>query len=168
MTSISLINLRVHRDCTGFIRLVGNQLFTAHNTHNNYALMLRVFKDFRFELNNPIVHSKSMIFSSRPGDMESKDDFYYTDTNTVIIETSLNNYNTTNYQEFHFQSLPCWLRAITANRIASNGEEWAETFYRNRSGTHNNQWLFIDYVAFQSQVNSLQNATNIGKNEKIF
>jgi hypothetical protein len=79
-----------------------------------------------------------MIFSSRPGDMESKDDFYYFNTNLGVIETSFNTYNQSNYGFFHYDSLPCWLRVIVANRLAKNGEEWANYFFTNRSGTHNN------------------------------
>lgn len=37
-----------------------------------------------------------MEFSSRPGDLESKDDFYKV-SNLVVMETSLLNWNHTNY-----------------------------------------------------------------------
>lgn len=34
--------------------------------------MLRIFKSYHFQLNNPLVKAYSMSYSARPGDLESK------------------------------------------------------------------------------------------------
>ena len=44
----------------------------------SYSLMLRIFKVYEFNLNNPLIAATIVSFSSRPGDLSSKDDFYFT------------------------------------------------------------------------------------------
>jgi len=124
--------------------------------------MLRVFKDLKINLNNPLVKASHIVFSARPGDMESKDDYYFTDTNLVVMETSLNNYNTTNYDYFHYDSLPCWLRCLVATRIATNASQWAKYFFDYHSGTHNNQWVIVDYNQYANQKSNIEKAHDIG------
>lgn len=80
--------------------------------------MLRVYKEYNFDLNNPMVKHKNISFSSRPGDLESKDDFYTIDKSLIVMETSLNNYNKSNYKFLHYNSIPCWMRVHLANRLA--------------------------------------------------
>ena len=56
--------------------------------------MLKTFKIYDFELNNPLVVNNKVAFSSRPGDITSKDDFYVTYPAQVIAsETSLMCFN---------------------------------------------------------------------------
>ena len=57
--------------------------------------MLRIFKTYKFNLNNPLVKAYSLKFSSRPGDIISKDDFWATSAKLVVMETSLLDYNAT-------------------------------------------------------------------------
>lgn len=77
--------------------------------------MLRIYKIYNFKLHNPEVNVKSMSFSSRPGDLgiylqfiiqESKDDYYVMDSKIVVLESSLLNWNKTNYNYLHYSSLP--------------------------------------------------------------
>lgn len=152
---------KTQMECSTFFKLTSNDLIASHATFNNYALMLRVFKSFHIPLKNSLVKAKKMMFSSRPGDLESKDDFYMMDTDLIVVETSLNNYNVSNYDEFHYSSLPAWLRNLVANRVASSGKEWADVFFTNRSGTHNNQWLVLDYTKYDLYKNNLSAAEGI-------
>jgi hypothetical protein len=54
----------------------------AHNTHNmyifknSYSLMLRILKNVNLNFNNDLIKNRVSIFTSRPGDLNSKDDFY--------------------------------------------------------------------------------------------
>lgn len=83
-----------------------NQLIVGHSTHNIFSLMLRVYKTYNFALHDDQVRS-NLSFSSRPGDLESKDDFYMLKgSKMVVTETSLNNYNRSNYLFLHPESLP--------------------------------------------------------------
>ena len=59
--------------------------------------MLRIFKMYDFDLQNPDVHSKSMRLSSRPGHIESWDDFYTMESNLTVFETSLECWNNSLY-----------------------------------------------------------------------
>lgn len=124
--------------------------------------MLRVFKEYIINLNNPLVNSKQMILTARPGDLESKDDYYILDSNLVVMETSFNNYNTSNYGYFHYESLPCWVRVLVSNRLARNGTSWSDYFFSYRSGTHNNQWVVVDYNKYESYKSNLSASKDIG------
>ena len=125
--------------------------------------MLRVYKTYNFNLSNPIINATIVTFSSRPGDLESKDDFYFMNSNLAVLETSINTYNATMYSYLHYDSVPTWLRNQLANRIAQNGSQWAETFALYASGTHNNQWLIADYNIYNQFQNNLSspNVSNI-------
>jgi len=51
--------------------------------------MLRIYKEYNLNL---VVNGKklnNMRFTSRPGDLNSKDDYYTLDNNMVVMETSL-------------------------------------------------------------------------------
>lgn len=42
-----------------------------------------------------------------------------------------------------------FIRAMVANRLASDGLAWAKLFKKHNSGTYNNQWLVINYALFR-------------------
>lgn len=42
-----------------------------------------------------------------------------------------------------------FVRAMVANRLASDGLTWTKLFKRHNSGTYNNQWLVINYSLFR-------------------
>lgn len=142
-------------DCSAFVKLSDDNehLSVGHNTYNIYSLMLRVYKTYNFTLSNPLVKAKIQSFSSRPGDMESKDDFYVLSSNLVVVETSLNNYNPAAYAFLNYTTLPTWLRVNLANRASATASDWSLYFSKHHSGTHNNQWTIIDYNVFQDMKN---------------
>ena len=115
----------------------------AHNTFNIYSLMLRVFKTYEFRTHDTI---NTLSFSSRPGDLESKDDFVMVGDFMMVTETSLSNWNKENYKYLHTDSIPCWIRVNVASRLAKTPEEWGKYFEIFRSGTHNNQWIVTDFT----------------------
>lgn len=53
--------------------------------------MLRVMKTYHFPSRDERVGSQWFTFSSRPGDLISKDDFYVLSSGLVVMETSLAN-----------------------------------------------------------------------------
>ncbi|CAD8182994.1 unnamed protein product [Paramecium octaurelia] len=118
----------------------------AHSTFNVYQTMLRIYKSYNFKLKDKDVVNPHLSFTARPGDLESKDDFFVLwDTQMVVTETSFNNYNKENYAYFHYDSVPCWMRVNIASRLAKTPQEWTDIFGLHRSGTHNNQWVVTDY-----------------------
>lgn len=42
-----------------------------------------------------------------------------------------------------------FVRAMVANRLASDGLTWTKLFKKHNSGTYNNQWLVINYSLFR-------------------
>lgn len=136
-------------DCNTFVKLTSNDLFTTHSTFNHYSLMLRIYKVYNFAWNNPLIYHNKIQFSSRPGDLQSKDDFYIVNDWFVVTETSLMNQNPDNYKQLNANTIPTWMRVNIASRIAYNGEEWSNFFEINHSGTHNSQWLVVDYNKYR-------------------
>lgn len=95
-----------------------------------------------------------MSFTSRPGDLESKDDFYILSSNLIVFESSLTNYNNSLYSKLNPKTLPTWIRALIANRASLSSKEWSEFFSLNNSGTHNNQWCIVDYNRYWEYITS--------------
>ena len=116
-----------------------------------YSVMLRIYKTYELNFQNELVTAKTVTFSARPGDLESKDDFYATDSNLVVMETSFNTYNKSSYGYLKSETVPVWLRAQVANKLARNATEWTDIFKFKRSGTHNSQWFVVDINAYKSQ-----------------
>ena len=52
------------------------KIYFAHSTHNVYEFLLRIFKSYHFPTRDERVGSETITFSSRPGDLISKDDFF--------------------------------------------------------------------------------------------
>lgn len=126
------------------MKLVDGKLWVAHSTHNKYEFMLRIFKTYNFPTRDARVGSETITFSSRPGDLISKDDFYVLSSGLMVIESSLENLNPANWQDLSPQTVPTWLRQTIACHLAKTSDEWLDYFLRLRSGTHNNQWVIVD------------------------
>lgn len=141
------------KSCSVYVRKEGDDLIVAHSTMNYYPYMLRLFKTYNFPTRNPSVGSETITFSSRPADLNSKDDFYVLSSGLKIMETSLMNYNTDNFKELNSNSVPCWLRATVASNLARNGQEWTDYFTKYNSGTHSSQWIIIDRSQIKANTN---------------
>ncbi len=50
------------------------------------------------------------------------------------------------------ESCLCWMRALTANALATDGRSWTELFGYLHSGTYPNQWQVLDMNKFQPGV----------------
>ena len=162
--TVSQGNFLFHKECTGYVKYIpsSKELYVAHNTHNIYSMMNRIYKhyDIKLKLKSGSVLN-SVKFTSRPGDLNSKDDFYITSAQMAIIETSLEIYNKELYQHLKPNTIPKWLRVNIANRLSQNNQQWIDIFLKMNSGTHNNQWLIIDYkmIEVQSDIISLLEQT---------
>jgi hypothetical protein len=141
------------RSCSAYVRREGAGLLVAHSTMNYYQYLIRIFKTYHFPTRNPEVGSQTIAFSSRPGDFNSKDDFYVLSSGLKIVETSLMNYNKDNFAELNPRTVPCWLRATVASNLARNGEEWINYFSKYNSGTHSSQWVVIDPSQLKANTN---------------
>jgi hypothetical protein len=77
------------KNCNAYIRLIKDQLFITHGTHNRYSFLLRIYKHWSFPRSGVALQSTS--FTSRPGDLISKDDFFLLSSGLRVLETSLEN-----------------------------------------------------------------------------
>ena len=84
-------------NCNAYIKLLEGKIYVSQSTHNIYSFLLRTFKTYIFPTSNPEVGSEWMSFSSRPGDLISKDDFYVLSSGMRVVETSFNNFKEENY-----------------------------------------------------------------------
>jgi hypothetical protein len=77
-----------------------------------------------------------------------------------IIETSLEIFNLDLFKNLSPFTVPKWIRNNIANRLAKNNTDWINIFFKYNSGTHNNQWLLINYNKFEEYIlrkNPLEN-----------
>lgn len=114
-------------------------------------------------IENVPLPGRTQAFSSYPGTIFSGDDFYILSSGLVrdyfwlykrslfnywlyhlillqvTLETTIGNSNPALWKNVNpVGTVSEWLRNIVANRLATNGLEWAEIFRRNNSGT----WVF--------------------------
>eukprot|EP00729_Bicosta_minor_P008118 gene8118-30476_t len=73
--------------------------------------------------------AQTVMFSGYPGELASIDDFYLTSQQLAVMETTNSVFNCSRYR-------------------TGRGPEWHELFYRENSGTYNNQWMTLDYKLF--------------------
>ena len=86
------------------------------------------------------------------------DDFYITNQEMVIIETTNGFYNNTLYDFITpTNAVPYWIRVLVANRMSDNSPAWHDIFYRFNSGTYSNQWMTLDYKLFTPGKPLIQN-----------
>ncbi|XP_067861820.1 putative phospholipase B-like 2 [Heptranchias perlo] len=142
--------------CSALIKLLpGNKdLLVSHDTWSNYQTMLRIIKKYKLSFKSSpggdfIIPGEEQAFSSYPGALFSGDDFYILSSGLVTLETTIGNNNAQLWKfVLPIGSVMEWLRNIVANRLATNGAEWAAIFKKFNSGTYNNQWMIVNYNYF--------------------
>jgi len=131
--------------CSSLVKLSADlsDLFAGHTTWQFYFSMTRIFKTYNLPISVK-QNSQVVMFSSYPGLLSSTDDFYQTDRKMVVMETTNGVMNGSLYSAVNSSALLSWIRVILANKMASNGQEWVDTFSKFNSGTYNNQWIVVD------------------------
>jgi hypothetical protein len=138
--------------CSALVTIINGtvttgEVYAGHTTWTSYANMLRIYK--HYDLNLADTPNSRVSFSSKPGSLYSKDDFYtLPDTKMVVIETTNGIMNSSLYDLIVPESLLTWQRVIVANRLATGGEEWTLTHSYFNSGTYNNQYFVVDMKQF--------------------
>jgi len=127
----------------------GSRLFASHDTWSAFAVMLRVYKFYTLPFSRASTKSTTVAFSSYPANLQSQDDYYVTGQNLVVMETTNEIFNHSLYTNYVLPTtVPFWIRVVVANRMATGGEEWSNTFGKFNSGTYNNQYQIVDYKLF--------------------
>lgn len=132
--------------CSGLIKLVPgfSDLFFGHCTWDTYCQMFKIIKEYRFTTKKANEKSKLTVFTSYPGVISSGDDFYYLDSNLLVMETSFVCPNKEIFRYVNPKTLLTCFRTVLSNRLAGSAKEWVETFKKENSGTYNNQFSILD------------------------
>ena len=144
--------------CSALIKLSDDfsDIWFGHNTWITYLTMIRIFKEYRFISNKRNEKSKINSFSSYPGALSSIDDFYFLDSNLLVMETTIIIFKDELYNLLTPKSLLTWVRAILANRLAGSNEEWVQIFKKENSGTYNDQFMILDLNKIDLKKKSLK------------
>lgn len=142
--------------CSALVKfLPGNtDLYFAHDSWNTYQSMLRVLKKYEFHYHltedpdSGLIPGLNSTFSSYPGTILSVDDFYLISSGLVTVETTIGNSNNDLWIYVQPTTLFEYVRTIVANRLATSGKEWSDTFSQHNSGTYNNEWMVLDYKKY--------------------
>eukprot|EP01117_Protostelium_nocturnum_P000200 TRINITY_DN10274_c0_g1_i1.p1 TRINITY_DN10274_c0_g1~~TRINITY_DN10274_c0_g1_i1.p1 ORF type:complete len:528 (-),score=99.65 TRINITY_DN10274_c0_g1_i1:58-1641(-) len=138
--------------CSALVRLTpGNkELLSSHVTWSSYSWLLRVWKNYKLNFNSTRTGTKArrISYSGYPGVIPSFDDFYITDQQLTIFETTNSVWNMDLFKYVTINTVPYWIRVTVAARMADSGKEWNDIFGYHNSGTYNNQWMVIDYKRF--------------------
>lgn len=96
--------------CSAIIKAADDfsEIFLGHSTWLLYSAMIRVYKNYQFNYNNPLVKCKQLIFSSYPGQVTSLDDFYELDTQLTVLSTTNSIADNSLYSQIIPQSLMTW------------------------------------------------------------
>ena len=131
--------------CSALIKVKEDysDVWFGHTSWFYYSALTRIFKEYKFNFSTETA-AKTIHFSSYPAALASMDDFYLTDSDLVVIETTNPMLNQELYDKLSPDSLMTWQRAMIANRLASTALDWTEIFKLNNSGTYNNQFMAID------------------------
>ncbi|KAJ6255684.1 phospholipase b-like 1 [Anaeramoeba flamelloides] len=151
----------IHHHCSGLVRVLPDHsdIFFAQVTWSTYGSMNRMMKTYHFSLENDGTKANQVVFSSYPGTVFSVDDFYITDQNLCVLETTFNIFNDSLYEEFvthNTDTFLTWMRFPSINRISDSGKEWTENMHVYNSGTYNNQYLVLDLKKFEPNNPELQ------------
>jgi hypothetical protein len=141
-------NLKLIERCSALFKLVDNNadIVFGHNTWDSYdSLGPRILKNINRG------KSYSTFFSSSPALLSSVDDFFISKNEhatLTVIETTNSLYNLHLLEQVVPTTTLSWIRAISSNKLAHSGYNWAETFAKYHSGTYTNQWMVLDHSKF--------------------
>ena len=139
--------------CTAAIRLLPDfsDVYMMHNTWTDYRQLHGSLVTYNMNVDE--FSAKKTVLSTRLGMVGSLDDFYVSDNGLMTFETTVMNANETWAKEFvRPQTLPTWLRALMAQLYAKDGKEWINLFFRENSGTYNNDYYITDLNKFKPYV----------------
>jgi len=142
---MNYIELRSH--CSAFLKVADDlsDVWFGHNTWTTYNKLIRIYKEYKYVPNSQFpIKSKSITMSSYPAAVNSQDDFYITDANLYIAETTNHVHDLNLFDLLSPNTLMCWMRTMVANRLTDDAYSWAQVFSKYNSGTYNNQFQVLD------------------------
>jgi hypothetical protein len=142
--------------CSALVRLTpgSRDILVSHTTWSGFESLGRAVKRYDLALagvTGQPVPGRFTLLSGYPGLLQySSDDIYVLGPSALVtLETTIDNDNATLAEQYASHEVVLeWLRNILANRLASSGSSWAQTFSRYASGTYTNQWMVLDSKLF--------------------
>ena len=142
---MNYIELRSH--CSAFLKVADDlsDVWFGHNTWTTYNKLIRIYKEYKYVPNSQFpIKSKSITMSSYPAAVNSQDDFYITDANLYIAETTNHVHDLNLFDLLSPNILMCWMRTMVANRFTDDAYSWTQVFFKYNSGAYNNQFQVLD------------------------
>ena len=142
---MNYIELRSH--CSAFLKVADDlsDVWFGHNTWTTYNKLIRIYKEYKYVPNSQFpIKSKSITMSSYPAAVNSQDDFYITDANLYIAETTNHVHDLNLFDLLSPNTLMCWMRTMVVNRLTDDAYSWTQVFSKYNSGTYNNQFQVLD------------------------
>jgi hypothetical protein len=161
--------------CSSLVKLLPDfsDVYISHVTWSSYSNMLRQWKLYRMPFS--FAKTKEMQMSSYPGELWSNDDFYTLKEQQMVVQETVFSFMHFLSKYIYciefllFDSLQTnailnmtilsstlspfvlfvGLRTQLANRLATNGADWASYFAPYNSGTYNNEFQIVDLKQFQ-------------------
>lgn len=134
-------------ECSGLVTMLPDysEVFFGHDTWSDYRKMSNTVKEYIFNGINEW-DNKRMEVTTKIGAIPSSEDFWITGNGLLILETTINNLNTTLQQEVKnsINTLMTWIRNYHASWVSDSAEQWANEFLKQNSGTYNNQYVIVD------------------------
>jgi len=150
--------------CSALIKVTPNNgdILVGHTTWDDYSKMTRIFKYYKFDLSGAESVASLIAFSAYPGALSSTDDFYITDSNLTIMETSLEVLDPAVWGRImqfpDHPHIPNFVHIMTTNRLARSAPHWSWLFTSTNTGTYTSQWMVVDYNKMERR-GPLANAT---------
>jgi hypothetical protein len=138
--------------CSAFVRLAPENidLLAGHATWTDYGKMTRIWKVYDFAYTaDSWTKASSIAMSSYPGCISSTDNWLELSSGLLVMDTALSVLNPRVYDRTMEQSvIPSFLHTLAVSRMATTGAHWATLYSESNSGSHNAQWMIIDFKAF--------------------
>jgi len=133
---------RIYHECSALVKNVNGVVYFGHGTWRGYYAMLRIYKIYDFYYERRV----RLSFSSSPGLIHSKDDYYTSlseDSNLFVSETTNSIYNDSLYEPIN-DKLFSWQRILSGLYFERSAKSFVELIKEYNSGTYDNQWIVFD------------------------
>ncbi|XP_034188490.2 phospholipase B domain containing lamina ancestor [Osmia lignaria lignaria] len=127
----------------------------GHNTAAPYTEMLRLLKRYTFGYHvlpatktSALIPSRSIVMSSYPGALSSKDEFYLMqgeNRELIVTGTSLIATNQSEWSFLHPKDhVMLTVKLMTANRLATSSQSWFSSMSHQNGGASALQWIIFE------------------------
>jgi hypothetical protein len=147
--------------CDILVKMTDNDLICSHSTFSSYTSMLKAYKIVSYNLQNPWVNTKRISYSGVIGSVASQDDFYVIDGGHWVGATGIEPNNWSGLSYLHYESIPYWIRVVSANLCFTNMSMWTNIYYNHTSATSSGTWVLVDFNNYEKYKNNMSEAQDV-------